>query len=376
MHVYLDNAATTAPYPEVYEAMKPYLSEFYGNPSSIHTTGRKARAAIEQARKTIAGLIGASSTEIIFTSGGTEADNIFLQGIAKSVPHVISSPIEHPAVLQTLKYLAKNKVVSISWLDLEENGHISLDNLENELSANPGALVALMHGNNEVGNLLDLDKVAILCKEHDAPLFTDAVQTIGHYPIDIRSLNITGLAASAHKFHGPKGVGFLYLKQGTKLSGIYRGGEQERALSVGTENVAGIVGMARALELCHKNMAKGRQHIEFLKRTLIDLLSKAIPGVSFNGTSASLENSLYTVLSVSMPKHEQNEMLLFNLDLANISVSAGSACASGAATESHVLEALSHDSQRAVLRFSFSGFNTIEEIKHVVKKLEEIYNGI
>ena len=376
MHIYLDNAATTAPYPEVYEAMKPYLSEFYGNPSSIHTTGRKARAAIEQARKTIAGLIGASSTEIIFTSGGTEADNIFLQGIAKSVPHVISSPIEHPAVLQTLKYLAKNKVVSISWLDLEENGHISLDNLENELSANPGALVALMHGNNEVGNLLDLDKVAILCKEHDAPLFTDAVQTIGHYPIDIRSLNITGLAASAHKFHGPKGVGFLYLKQGTKLSGIYRGGEQERALSVGTENVAGIVGMARALELCHKNMAKGRQHIEFLKRTLIDLLSKAIPGVSFNGTSASLENSLYTVLSVSMPKHEQNEMLLFNLDLANISVSAGSACASGAATESHVLEALSHDSQRAVLRFSFSGFNTIEEIKHVVKKLEEIYNGI
>ena len=376
MHIYLDNAATTAPYPEVYEAMKPYLSEFYGNPSSIHTTGRKARAAIEQARKTIAGLIGASSTEIIFTSGGTEADNIFLQGIAKSVPHVISSPIEHPAVLQTLKYLAKNKVVSISWLDLEENGHISLDNLENELSANPGALVALMHGNNEVGNLLDLDKVAILCKEHYVPLFTDAVQTIGHYPIDIRSLNITGLAASAHKFHGPKGVGFLYLKQGTKLSGIYRGGEQERALSVGTENVAGIVGMARALELCHKNMAKGRQHIEFLKRTLIDLLSKAIPGVSFNGTSASLENSLYTVLSVSMPKHEQNEMLLFNLDLANISVSAGSACASGAATESHVLEALSHDSQRAVLRFSFSGFNTIEEIKHVVKKLEEIYNGI
>jgi cysteine desulfurase len=376
MHVYLDNAATTAPYPEVYEAMKPYLSEFYGNPSSIHSTGRKARAAIEQARKTIASLIGASSTEIIFTSGGTEADNIFLQGIAKSIPHVISSPIEHPAVLQTLKHLANNKVVSITWLGLKENGQILMDNLENELSANPGALVALMHGNNEIGNLLELDKVAMLCKEHDAPLFTDAVQTIGHYPFDIKSLHLTGLAASAHKFHGPKGVGFLYLKQGTKLSGIYRGGEQERALSVGTENVAGIVGMAKALELCHKDMAKDRQHIEFLKRTLIDLLSKAIPGVSFNGTSASLKNSLYTVLSVSMPKHEQNEMLLFNLDLANIFVSAGSACASGAATESHVLEALRHDSQRAVVRFSFSGFNTIEDIKHVVKKLEEIYNSI
>ncbi len=375
MHVYLDNAATTAPYPEVHEAMLPYLSEFYGNPSSIHATGRKARAAIEQARKTIAGLIGASAAEIIFTSGGTEADNIFLQGIAASVPHIISSPIEHPAVLQTLKQLAKNKVVNITWLDLEKNGRIALPALEKELLAHPGALVALMHGNNEVGNLLAIDKVAVVCKEHHAPFFTDAVQTIGHYPIDLKSLNITGLAASAHKFHGPKGVGFLCLKQGTVLAGIYRGGEQERGLSVGTENVAGIVGMAKALEICHSNMEEDRQHIEYLKRTLIELLTEAIPGVSFNGSSASFEDSLYTVLSISLPNHEQNEMLLFKLDLANISVSEGSACASGATAESHVLAALGHDLQKAVVRFSFSKFNKVEEIKYLVKKLKEIYNS-
>ena len=375
MHVYLDNAATTVPFPEVNEAMQPYLSEFFGNPSSMHSTGRKARAAIEQGRKTIARLIGASASEIIFTSGGTEADNIFLQGIATSVSHVISSPIEHPAVLQTLKHLAKNKVVDITWLGLEEDGQINSNDLEKALLAHPGSLVALMHGNNEVGNLLALDDIAALCKAHDAPFFTDAVQTTGHFPLDLKTLNLTGLAASAHKFHGPKGVGFLYLKQGTKLSGIYHGGEQERGLSVGTENVAGIVGMARALELCYKNMAVDRQHIELLKKTLLELLIDAIPGVSFNGTSANFKDSLYNMLSVSIPMNEQNEMLLFNLDLANIAVSAGSACASGAATESHVLEALHHDSQRAVVRFSFSKFNTIAEIKYVVKKLKEIYNS-
>ena len=374
MQVYLDNAATTAPYPEVLEVMTPYLTEFYGNPSSTHATGRKARAAIEQARKTIARLIGATAPEIIFTSGGTEADNIFLQGIAHSVPHIISSPIEHPAVLQTLKTLSKSQIVDITWLALQNNGQISQASLAKVIANHPGALVALMHGNNEVGNLLPLNKIATLCTENNALFFTDAVQTIGHYPIDVNSLNITGLAASAHKFHGPKGAGFLYLKQGTKLLGIYHGGEQERGISVGTENVAGIVGMARALELCYSSMEKDRQHIAYLKRTLIDLLTETIPGVSFNGTSASFEDSIYTVLSISIPEYAQNEMLLFNLDLANISVSAGSACASGAATESHVLKELGHNSQRGTIRFSFSKLNTIKEIKYVIEKLNEIIN--
>lgn len=374
MHVYLDNAATTAPYPEVYEAMTPYLTEFYGNPSSTHATGRKARVAIEQARKTIAKLIGTSSSEIIFTSGGTEANNIFLQGIASSVNHVISSPIEHPAALNTLKYLAKNEALKVTWLVHEKNGNISRPALEEALLANPGALVSLMHGNNEIGNLLELEQVAALCTENNSPFFTDAVQTIGHYPIDVKSLNISGLSASAHKFYGPKGVGFLYIKKGTRLNGVYQGGEQERALSVGTENVAGIVGMAKALEIATSNIEKDRQHIELLKSTLIHLLKDSIPGISFNGTSEILNDSLFTILSASFPPNEQNEILIFNLDLANISVSAGSACASGAAAESHVLKVLDHDPERAVVRFSFSRSNTLEEINFVVNKLKEIYN--
>jgi cysteine desulfurase len=373
MQVYLDNAATTAPYPQVLEVMTPYLTELYGNPSSTHAIGRKARAAIELARKSIAQLIGATSAEVIFTSGGTEAINIFLQGIATSVTHVISSPLEHPAVLQTLKKLEKDNAASISWLEIEDNGTIDTKNLKKELEKHPGALVVLMHGNNEIGNLLPIDEIAKLCVEHYAPFFTDAVQTIGHYPINVKSLNITGLAASAHKFHGPKGVGFLYLKQGTKLTGIYRGGEQERGISVGTENVAGIVGMAKALELSCAGTEVDRQHLEQLKLTMIKLLKKDIPGVNFNGTSESNEDSLYTVLSTSFPKHEQNEMLLFNLDLAGISVSAGSACASGAASESHVLKALSHDPNRAVVRFSFSKFNTLKDIQYVAGKVRDLY---
>jgi cysteine desulfurase len=374
MQVYLDNAASTAPYPEVLEVMTPYLTEFYGNPSSTHASGRKARAAIEQARKTIARLIGASASEIIFTSGGTAANNIFLQGIANSVPHIISSPIEHPAVWQTLKMLARKKIAETSFLDVDNQGNISLESLNNELQRHSEALVVLMHGNNEVGNLLPLNEVAALCTENNAPFFTDAVQTIGHYPISLKTLDITGLAASAHKFHGPKGIGFLYLKHGTKLRKVYHGGEQERGLSTGTENVAGIVGMARALELCQSSIDEDRKHLEFLKKTLINQLKNLFPGILFNGSSENLKESIYTILSVSFPAHEQNEMLLFNLDLANISVSAGSACASGAATESHVLKALNHDPERATVRFSFSRRNTIEEITYVVEQLREIYN--
>jgi cysteine desulfurase len=229
-----------------------------------------------------------------------------------------------------------------------------------------------MHGNNEVGNLLQIEKVSALCKEQDCGFYTDAVQTIGHYQFDLSSLYVSGLAASAHKFHGPKGVGFLYLKQGTKLSGIYHGGSQERGLSVGTENVAGIVGMAKALEISHLRHTENNQHIALLKRTMIDLLVDAIPNIQFNGASANLTESIDKVLSVSFPMHEKNEMLMFNLDLADISVSAGSACASGAATESHVLKTLKHDKGRRAIRFSFSRLNTLEELQYVAKKLSEI----
>lgn len=374
MNVYLDNAATTAIDQDVFEVMKPYFTQFYGNPSSIHSTGRKTRAAIEHARKTIAGLIGATSSEIIFTSGGTEAINIFLRGIVSSVTHIISSPIEHPAVLETLNFLAQNKQVKVIWLKLDTEGRILPESIDKALKLNSRALVALMHGNNEVGNLLPLEEIAQICNEYKAPLFTDAVQTMGRYELDLQKVNMSGLSASAHKFHGPKGVGFLYLRNGTSLTRGYRGGEQERGLRVGTENVAAIVGMAKALELSYSTLLDDRKHIESLKKSLIDLLLVNIPDIKFNGLSSIMNDSLYTVLSSSFPENEQNDMLLFNLDLANISVSAGSACASGAAKDSHVLKALGHNNKRTTVRFSFSKTNELNELEYVVKSLKEILN--
>lgn len=374
MNVYLDNAATTAIDQDVFEVMKPYFTQFYGNPSSIHSTGRKTRAAIEHARKTIAGLIGATSSEIIFTSGGTEAINIFLRGIVSSVTHIISSPIEHPAVLETLNFLAQNKQVKVIWLKLNTEGRIFPESIDKALKLNSRALVALMHGNNEVGNLLPLEEIAQICNEYKAPLFTDAVQTMGRYELDLQKVNMSGLSASAHKFHGPKGVGFLYLSNGTSLTRGYRGGEQERGLRVGTENVAAIVGMAKALELSYSTLLDDRKHIESLKKSLIDLLLVNIPDIKFNGLSSIMNDSLYTVLSSSFPENEQNDMLLFNLDLVNISVSAGSACASGAAKDSHVLKALGHNNKRATVRFSFSKTNEQNELEYVVKSLKEILN--
>jgi len=346
----------------------------YGNASSTHSFGREAKAAIELSRKSIAKLLNCKPSEIVFTSGGSESNNLAIHIAinALAVDCIITSKTEHKAVLNTVKSFSES--IEVCYVKVDKEGVIDLEHLEELLQAHPKSLLTLMHANNEIGNLLPIEKVATLCAENNALFFTDAVQTMGHYPIDVKAINITGLAASAHKFHGPKGAGFLFLKKGTKISGIYHGGEQERAISVGTENVAGIVGMAKALELCYSTMEKDRRHVELLKRTLVDLLTEIIPGIAFNGASANFENSIYTVLSVSIPQHEQNEMLLFNLDLANISVSAGSACASGATAESHVLKSLDHDPQRAVVRFSFSKYNTLEEINYVVDKLKDIYN--
>ena len=375
MQVYLDNAATTPVAPEVLTAMMPYLTESYGNPSSTHAVGRKARAAIEQARNAIAKLIGASSTEIIFTSGGTEANNVYLQGMVPFIKHVITSKIEHPAVLQTIRSLENQNKVSVSYLNTDSSGQINKAHLEEEIINHPNSLVSLMHGNNEVGNLLPLQEICDLCRSNDVTLFTDAVQTIGHYAINVNELSISGLSASAHKFHGPKGVGFLYLKTGTKISSQYKGGNQERTLRPGTENVAGIVGMTKALELSYSNLSDDRQHIEALKNKLKELLIDGIPGIRFNGTSADPSSSNYSILSASFPEHEQNSMLIFNLDLENIYVSAGSACASGANTDSHVLRELGHDAKRATVRFSFSRHNTMDEVRYVVEKLKAIYQA-
>jgi len=372
--VYLDNAATTPLDPEVFEAMKPFMLDDFGNPSSTHAHGRKVRAAIESARKKIAELLNCTPGEIIFTSGGTEADNTLITSGIQSynIKHAISTPIEHHAVTHTLETLAKQGIVEWHPVSLDAKGHVDLQHLEELLQKYPNALVSLMHANNEVGNLLDIEKVGWLTEKYNAFFHSDTVQTMGHYKHDMKVLHVCGMAAAAHKFHGPKGVGFMYIRKGRKIAQMIHGGAQERNMRGGTENVYGIIGMAKALEIAYRDMAEHEREIKKLKAYMIERLIEAIPRVSFNGDSLNLEKSLYTVLNVSLPESDQNSMLLFNLDMQGISASGGSACSSGASTGSHVLGTLYPTSQRGAIRFSFSKFNTIEEIDFVVEKLASI----
>ena len=375
MRVYLDNAATTPLDAEVFEAMKPFMLEDYGNPSSTHSHGRTVRAAIESSRKKIAELLNCTPGEIIFTSGGTEADNTLLTGAIDTYlyKHIISSPIEHHAVLHTLEHLAKSRKAALHLVALDEKGHVDLNSLESLLQKYPQALVSLMHANNEIGNLLDINRVSELCEKHGAFFHTDAVQAIGHYVHDMRTLRVSGLAASAHKFHGPKGVGFMYTRKDKKIHSFIHGGGQERNMRGGTENVYGIIGLTKALEIAYRDREEHTAHITDLKSQMINALQQNIQGVKFNGDSASLDRSLYTVLNVSLPESGEGDLLLFNLDLHGISASGGSACNSGAATGSHVLAALYPESKRPAVRFSFSKYNTIEEIDFAVNTLSELY---
>lgn len=376
MRVYLDNAATTAIDDRVIEAMLPYMKYHYGNPSSVHSHGREVRSAIEKARKKVSELLNASPAEIFFTSGGTEADNTAIVcGIeTHGITHAISSPIEHHAVLHTLEECAKKGKVKLSLLDVNKYGEIDLGQLEELLKANPKSFVSLMHGNNEIGNLNDLIKIGELAREHQAFFHSDTVQTMGHYVHDLKTIPVDSIVAGAHKFHGPKGSGFLYVRKEKKIHPFIYGGAQERNMRGGTENVIGIVGIAKALELAYEDMNGHRKFIESLKSRFIELLKENIPGISFNGLSSDMDRSLYTVLNVSLPPSEENRgMLTFNLDLNGISASGGSACSSGATSGSHVLKALGHNSEREAIRFSFSRFNTEEEIEYTVDKLKELY---
>jgi cysteine desulfurase len=377
MKIYLDNAATTPLDPEVFEAMKPFLLEDFGNPSSTHAHGRKVRAAIESSRKKIAELLNCTPGEIIFTSGGTEADNTIIRSAIEtySIKHAISTPIEHHAVIHTLENL-QTQGVELHHVKLDSKGHVDLSHLEEFLNQFPGSLVSLMHANNEIGNLLDLELVGRLCEKYKAYLHSDTVQTMGHYRHDLKKIKIHGMAAAAHKFHGPKGVGFMYLNKDKKIRQFMHGGAQERNMRGGTENVTGIIGMAKALEICYREMEAHETYIRNLKWLMINRLKEVLPGVSFHGDSENLDRSLYTVLNVSLPESEENEMLLFNLDMQGISASGGSACSSGASTGSHVLGALYPNSKRGAVRFSFSKFNTPEEIDQVANKLAEIYKVV
>ncbi len=374
MAIYLDNAATTPLDPEVFEAMKPFMLEDFGNPSSTHAHGRKVRAAIESSRKKAAELLNCTPGEIIFTSGGTEADNTLITSTVHTfgIKHVISSPIEHHAVTHTIEVLAKSGGAEYHAVALDDNGHVDLNHLADLLKKYPGALVSLMHANNELGNLLDLKKVGELCREQNAFFHSDTVQTVGHYRHNLKELYVCGMTAAAHKFHGPKGVGFMYIRKDRKIHPFVHGGAQERNMRGGTENVYGIIGLVKALEIAYREMDEHERYIKSLKSRMIERLKSEIPGVSFNGDSANLERSLYTVLNVSLPESEENEMVLFNLDLQGISASGGSACSSGASTGSHVLSALYPESKRGAVRFSFSKYNTPDEIDAAVDKLAEL----
>ena len=375
MRVYLDNAATTPLDPEVFEAMKPFMLEDFGNPSSTHSHGRKVRAAIESARKKIAELLRCTPGEIIFTSGGTEADNAILAGAmqAYGIKNVISSRIEHHAVEQTLHLLAGQGLINLLMVDTDADGHIDLKHLESLLGENQNALVSLMHANNEIGNVLDIDRVGELCAAYGAYFHSDTVQAVGHYVHDLSSIKVHGITAAAHKFHGPKGAGFMFIRKDKKIKPLVHGGAQERNMRGGTENVYGIIGLAKAMEIAYRDMDAHLRHIKMLKGRMIAKLSESIPGVSYHGDSANLERSLYTVLNVSLPASDENEMVLFNLDLAGVSASGGSACSSGATSGSHVLGALYPGSQRGAIRFSFSKYNTEEEIDYAVEKLAAMY---
>ena len=375
MKIYFDNAATTAMDDRVIEAILPYMRDHYGNPSSVHSHGREARSAVERARRKIAELLNLSPAEIFFTSGGTEADNTAIVSSIETFgfKHAITSKLEHHAVLHTLEHCAKNGKLAINYVEHNDKGEINEDHLGELLKKFPGSLVSLMHANNEIGNINDLKTIGNLAKEFGAYFHSDTVQTIGHYQLDLNNLPIDALVASGHKFHGPKGSGFLVLKKGKKINPFMYGGAQERNMRAGTENVTGIIGISKALEIAYAQMDTNRSHIEGIKNHFINQL-KIIPGIKFHGLSGESGKCLYTVLNVCFPPSEENSgMLLFNLDLSGISVSGGSACNSGTAIGSHVLSAINHNPESESVRFSFGRFNTLTEVDYAVEKIKALF---
>jgi cysteine desulfurase len=374
MNVYLDNAATTPVLPEVAHAMMPYLTEFFGNPSSSHAFGRKTKSALEQSRRTIAKLLNCAPAEIFFTSGGTEADNLAMHAAIHDLgcKHIITSAIEHSAVIKTAEVMSKQHGLKLSLVKLSSNGDVDLEDLENLLANNDKSFVTLMHGNNEIANLLPLKTVGEICDKHGAILHSDTVQTMGHYAFDLQNLPIHFLNASAHKFHGPKGVGFIYVNKKIKINPDITGGGQERGVRGGTENISGIIGMAKALELCYSDLPDHQAHISALKHYMSSELEASIPGIVFNGNSRNVD-SLYTVLSTTMPPTSNADMLLFLLDLEGVACSGGSACSSGASKGSHVLDAIGAlKTGCASIRFSFSRLNTKEEVDFALEKIKAV----
>ncbi len=374
MRVYFDNAATTPVDKEVLQEMYKVMENQFGNPSSIHAHGREVRTVIEKARKTVAGLLNTSPSQIFFTSGGTEADNTAIRCgiIDHGITHAITSRIEHHAVLHTLQALEKGGVIKLSFLNVDARGNLDMNQLENLLKSNQRSFVSIMHANNELGTLNDIEAIGQLCENYHAIFHSDTVQTIGHYPHDLSKLKVHFMVCAAHKLHGPKGVGFLYIDHRIKINPMIFGGSQERNMRGGTENVYGIAGLAKAMEIAYAEMNEHREHILGLKEYMVGRLKENIPGVEFNGET-NPEKSLYTVINVSFPEMEMADMLLFSLDIAGISASGGSACSSGTNIGSHVLNGIHANPNRPAVRFSFSKYNTRQEVDFVIEKLREIY---
>lgn len=373
--IYFDNAATTKIRDEVIDAITLVMKASYGNASSSHSFGRSAKAIIEKSRKIIASYFNVSAGEIVFTSGGTEADNLILRSAVRDlgITHIITTKIEHHGVLHTIEALVKDYNISVTYLNINKKGDVDFDQLERLLQANDKVLVSLMHINNEIGNIIDLKRVASLCKINNALFHSDAVQSIGRYKLDLQDVQVDFLAAAAHKFHGPKGVGFAFVRKNSGLKSSILGGEQERGLRAGTEGVHNIVGLEKALSMSYSNLEKEYNYIKELKEYFIGKISNAIPAVSFNGNSNDMEKSTYTLVNVCLPiLPKKAGMLLFQLDLKGIACSKGSACQSGSSRKSHVLIELLNevDLEKPSLRFSFSIYNTKKEIDYVIDVLK------
>ena len=373
--IYLDNAATTPLAPEVFDAMVPYLKEHFGNPSAIHAYGRTTRAAVEKARRSVAKLLNCAPGEIIFTGGGTEADNMVLFGAVRDlgVKHIITSPIEHHAVELTAHAIGQAGGAQVHWVSLHDDGRPDMAHLEGLLASTQGqgVLVSLMHANNEIGTRIDLMAIGALCRRYGALFHSDTVQTMGHYRFDLHALPIDFITCAAHKFHGPKGTGFLYMRSGAGLKPMILGGAQERNMRAGTENIAGIVGLARAMELAYEDLEGHHAHVQALKDRMKGSLIAAIPGVGFNGDTSA--DALYTVLSVRFPDDGRSGMLLYNLDIEGVACSGGSACSSGSNKGSHVLAALYPERPGANIRFSFSRYTTEAEVLQAVEVLKRVF---
>lgn len=370
--VYLDNAATTPLRQEVLDAMMPYLTSNYGNPSSIHQEGRVTRAAIEGARKTVAQLIGASTGEIFFTSGGTESNNMAIKCAVSDlgVRRIITSPVEHNCVKNSVEHLQSMHLVNVEMVRIDQYALPDLDHLEQLLSSTDiPTLVTIMHANNELGSMLDLEALSSLCKKYGAWLHSDTVQTAGHFPINVRETPLDFISGAAHKFHGPKGVGFIYINSRCHIHPLIDGGSQERNMRAGTENISGIIGLAKAFQLAYDELQEDMAQISSLKEYMKEQIKDICPDAYFNGHPTQ---SLYTVLNVSFPPGPYTELMIMSLDIAGVSASGGSACSSGAESQSHVLNAIGHPTDRKAVRFSLSRNTTREDIDYAIEQLAGI----